>query len=149
MGCRFTEILAAEWRGVISRSWSSERPLVFAHVVLTKTLGVCRAPEIRVRITSRMDLWERGQHAGLVGDAEAEGTAREGRAAFSVKEEDDAVAQSFHETVLSGKLRKAVRRGTDQEGGGCLLPDNQCTKNGRPVAEVLLEKDPDMRVPPV
>ena len=75
VGCRFTAILAAEWRGVLNRSWNSERPLVFARVILTKKLGVCRARDIRVRITRRMDLWERGQHTGLVGDAEAEGAA--------------------------------------------------------------------------
>ena len=54
----------------------------------------------------------------------------------------------FHNTVLSGKLRKAVCWATNREGGGCLLPDYQCTKTGRPVAEVLREKHPDMRVPP-
>ena len=43
VGRCFTEILAEEWRGVFNRSWNSKRPLVFAHVVLTKTLGVCRA----------------------------------------------------------------------------------------------------------
>ena len=130
-------------------SWNSERPLVFAHVVLTKTLGIRRAREIRARITRRIDLWERGQHAGLVGYAEAKRAAREGRAAFSGKEEDDAVARSFHETVLLGKLRQAVRRATDREGGGCLLPGDKCTKTGRPVADVLREKHPEMRVPPV
>ena len=95
-----------------------------------------------------MGLWERGQHVVLVGDAEAEGAAQEGRAAFSGEEEDDAVAQGFHETVLLGKLRQAVRRATDREGGGCLLPDDQYMKTGRPVAEVLREKHHDMRVPP-
>ena len=125
------EILAAECRGVLSRSWNSERPLVFAHVVLTKTLGVRRAREIRAWITRRMDLWERGQHAGLVGDAEAEGAARKGRVAFNGKEEDDAVARIFHETVLSGKLRQAVRRAIDREGRWCLLPGDKCTKTGR------------------
>ena len=69
-----------------------------------------------------MDLWEKGQHSGLVGDAEAEGAACEVRADFSCEEEDKSMARSFHETVLSGKLRQAVRRETDQEGGGCLLP---------------------------
>ena len=101
VGHRFTAILAAEWRGVLNRSWISERPLVFAHVVLTKTLGIRRAREIWARITRRMDLWERGQNAGLVGDAEAEGAAREGRAAFSSGEEDDAVARSFPESTVS------------------------------------------------
>ena len=59
------------------------------------------------------------------------------------------MARIFHETVLSGKLRQAVRRATDREGGGCLLPYDQCTKTGLPVAEVFREKHPDMRVPPV
>ena len=83
MGRRFILILASQWRGVISQSWNSERPLVFAHVVLTKTLCVCRAREIQDGITRRMDLWERGQYSGLLRDAEAEGAAQEGRAAFS------------------------------------------------------------------
>ena len=73
VGRRFTAILAAEWRGVLSLSWNSERPLFFAHVVLTKTLGIHRAREIQARITLRIDLWERGQHGGLVVDAKAEG----------------------------------------------------------------------------
>ena len=41
-------------------------------------LGVHRVQEIRARITRRMDLWDRGLHAGLVGDAEAEGATRVG-----------------------------------------------------------------------
>ena len=149
VGFRFMAILAAEWRRVLNRSWNSERPLVFAHVVLTKTLGIYRAQEIRARITRRMDLWERGQHADLVGDAEAEGAAREGRSAFSGKKEENAVARSFHKTVLLGKLCQAVRWETNREGGGCLLPGDKCTKTGQPVADFLLEKHPDMRVPPV
>ena len=112
-------------------------------------MDVHRAWDIRARITRHMDLWERGQHAGLVWDAEAEGASREGRAAFSGKDEDDAMARSFHKTVLSGKLHQAVRRATNREGGGCLLPGDKCTKTGRPVADVLREKHPGMRVPPV
>ena len=56
VGCRFVSILAAEWQGVFRSTWNSKRPLVFYHVVLTKTLGVRRAREIRARITRRMDL---------------------------------------------------------------------------------------------
>ena len=40
-----------------------------------------------------MDLWDRGIHAGQVGDAKAEGAAREGRAASGGEEEDEAVAR--------------------------------------------------------
>ena len=93
---------------------------------LMKTLGVSRVREIRARITRWMDLWERGQHAGLVGDDVAEVAAQEGKAASGGEEDDDTFASSYHETVLSGKLRQAVRRATYREGGG-LLPDDQCT----------------------
>ena len=101
---RFTAISDVEWQGLIELSWKYERPLVFAHVVLTKMLGVRRAREIWERITRRMDLWERGINAGLVGDAEAEGASREGRSASGGEEEEEVVAQSYHETVLSGKI---------------------------------------------
>ena len=65
-----------------------------------------------------MDLWERGLHAGLVGDAEAEVAAQEGRAASGGKEEDKSLAQSYHNNMLSRNLRKAVHQVTDREGGG-------------------------------
>ena len=96
-----------------------------------------------------MDLLERGLHAGLVGDTKAEGAAREGRAASGEEEEDEAAARSYHDIVFSGNPRQSARRSTNREGGGCLLPNNQCTKTGRPVAEVLWEKHPDMHVPPM
>ena len=86
VGRRFMEIPAAEWRGVLSRSLNSKRHLIFAHVILTKMLRVRRAKEIQANITRRMDLWERGLHAGLVGDSEAQGDAREGRAASGREE---------------------------------------------------------------
>ena len=91
VGRRFTAIMGVGWQGLIEWSWNSDRLLVFTHVILTKTLGVRRAREIRVRITRRMDFWERVLHAGLVGDADAEGSAREGRAASIGEEEEEAV----------------------------------------------------------
>ena len=96
-----------------------------------------------------MNLRERGLHAGLERVAEAEGANREGRDASGYEEEDEAVAQIFLKTVLSGKLRQAVCRATYREGGGCLLPDDQCTKTGRQVADILWEKHPGMCIPPV
>ena len=51
--------------------------------------------------------------------------------------------------MFPGKLKQAVHWATDREGGWCLLPDNQCTKTGRPVVEVLRENHQDMRVLPV
>ena len=43
VGRRFKAILTAECQGVLGRSWNSKIPLVFAHVVITKILGVRRA----------------------------------------------------------------------------------------------------------
>ena len=118
VGRRFTDILNVEWQGVIDRRWNYERPLVFVHVVLTKTLGIRRAQEIGARITRRMDLWERVLHAGLVRGSKSEGAAREGRADSGREEEKEEVARSYHDTVLSGKLRQAIRWATDRERGG-------------------------------
>ena len=59
------------------------------------------------------------------------------------------MAQSCHKSVLSGKLRQAVHQATERERRGCLLPGDNCTKTGLPVADVLQEKHSDMRVPPV
>ena len=100
--------------GALSRKWNSERLLIFAHIVLSKTLGIRRAREIRDRITRRMDLWERGQYVGLVGDAKGDGAAQEGRAASVGEEEENAVARSFHKAVLSVKLWQAVHQATNR-----------------------------------
>ena len=52
-----------------------------------------------------MDLWERGQHAILVGDSEVEGAAQKGTDADGgSEEEDDAVARIYNNAVLSGKI---------------------------------------------
>ena len=77
MGRRFTAVLATKWREVLEQKWNSERPLLFAHVVLTKTLGSQKAREIWARIDCQFDLWERVIHAGLEGDAFEEGSSQE------------------------------------------------------------------------
>ena len=41
-----------------------------------------------------MDLWERGFHTGLVGDAKSEEAARKSSAASGKEEEDEAIARS-------------------------------------------------------
>ena len=53
------------------------------------------------------------------------------------------MAWSYHHLVSSGKIWQAVCQATDREEGGCVLPDDQSTKTGHPVAEVLREKHPD------
>ena len=80
----------------------------------------------------------------MLGDPEVEGAAREFRAASTGEEEEELVSRSYQDTVFSDKIRKSVCQATDREGGGCLLPDDQCTKTGRLFVEVLQEKHTDM-----
>ena len=100
---------------MIERKWSSEIPLVFAHVVLTKTLGTHKAREIRARIDSQLDLWERGMHAGLAGDALVEGRAQEDRVKRRVEEEEDCL-HAHHCAV--GKSAVGGLSGLQQRGVG-------------------------------
>ena len=65
-----------------------------------------------MRIIRQMDLWKRGLHTGLVGDAEVKGATREGRAARGGEEEDEAVEISYQDNVLSGKLRQDICQAT-------------------------------------
>ena len=96
-------------------------------------------------ITRRLDLWERDLQTGLAVYTEVEGATNDDRAIRGGKEEDEQKYWSYHSRVMSGKLRQAIQRSTDREGGGCLLLDDQCTNTGRPVVEVLREKHPDTR----
>ena len=61
-----------------------------------------------------MDLWDRGLHTGLVGVAEAEGAAREGRTASGGEEKDEAIASSYQSTVLLGMLMQVVHQATNR-----------------------------------
>ena len=145
VGRRFLTILVDEFRGVRDRQWNSERPLIFATVVLQKTPGVRRAKDIRLRMTKRMDRWDQGCHTALVDDTELEVLQK---VSASRAPDDETRARSFNARVLSGRLNSAVRTLTNRSGGGVLQPDDLCSKAGRPVLDVLQEKHPELREPP-
>ena len=56
VGRWFTTVLAEKWRRVLNQKYNSKRPLVFAHVVLTKTLGAHKNRYIQSRINHQLDL---------------------------------------------------------------------------------------------
>ena len=145
VGRRFLQILTEEFSRVRERQWNSERPMVFIGVILQKGDGVVRAKDIRQRMTQRMDLWEQGHYVALVDDTEAGLAAR---AHPSRRTPDpESIARAFNSKVLSGRLRSAVRGLTSREGGGVMMPDDDCTKTGRPVIDVLRDKHPGLREP--
>ena len=143
--CQLTDILEAEWRGILGRSWNYERLLFFAHIFLTMTLGVYKSRKIRSRITSRIEIWYRGIHLGLMGDVETEGAAQEGRATRGGDEEATPWKENSVESCCWGNF--AMRYFGKPTGvGGCLLPGYLCTKSSLPVAYVVQENQPKLRV---
>ena len=47
----FMAILKEELQRILKKSWNSERPLIFDHVILTKMLDIFQAREVRARIS--------------------------------------------------------------------------------------------------
>ena len=74
----FTALIAAEWQVVFDWKWNFKIPLLFSHVVLTRTISSFKAREIQERIYRRLDLWERGIHTGMVEGVLAEGQGQGG-----------------------------------------------------------------------
>ena len=144
LGRRFVKTLAEELKGVRDRKWNSERPLVFAAVVLQRGAEVKGMGNIKRRIEQRMKFWEEGRYVSLVDDVEAEIAKKQSSGSA---QSEESKARAFNAKVLSGRLRQAVRHLTDRGGGGVIDPDGECTKAGRPVTQVLEEKHPDMREP--
>ena len=99
----FTAVMAAEWKGVLDQKRKPKIPLVFAHMVMKRTLRACKAREIQARIDRQLDLWERGIHPGLVGYVLAERRSREIRIEQSNEEEEDLLARSFYSTLILGE----------------------------------------------
>ncbi len=60
---------------------------------------------------------------------------------------EELIARKYNHMVLNSKLRAAVRFTMACNGGGVLLPQDACTKTGRPVIEVLQSQHPDTRIP--
>ena len=139
------KILVQKIASVRQREWKSERFQVLAALILQTTHGTTRAQDIRKRLTQRMDMWDKGKYDTLGDEMDNEllRRASSGRRTH----DDESAEQQFNATVLSGRLRKAVRGLTNRDGEGVLQPDYVCTKTGRRVLEVLREKHPAMRDP--
>ena len=146
VGRRFLHMLVLEWQGVLKRDWNSEKPLAFPMVVLPTREGVKSAGSIRKLLTQRMDLWEQGKFQELVFDVEDEVLRRVGARSRNYAE-DERLAHSYNERVLSGRLRQAVRRLTERDSGGLLLPTDIDEKSGLCVEQVLRDKHPPLRDP--
>jgi hypothetical protein len=134
-----------EFGGVRKRRWNSVRALIFAACVLRKSPGVIRARDIKRRVERRLQLWTDGHYDALVQDIIGE--AMRGASSGRGTADEDIIACKYNSMVLDRKLRAAVRFATNRSGSGVLLPQDSCTKTGRPVMEVLRLQHPDTRIP--
>jgi len=144
IGKRFVLMYTAELKGVRDRKWNSERPSIFPALILYKSSTIKASKDIRSTLTMRMNLWEQGRVLDLIQDLEAEAAMR---GDFVRERTDEQAHRAYNSTVLSGKLRSAIRQLTDRDKGGVFAPDDKCTKTGKPVLQVLQSKHPDAREP--
>jgi hypothetical protein len=91
-----------------------------------------------------MDLWHQGAFTALVDDTEKEAQSRLGSHPIV---DEETLARAYNAKVLSGRIPSAVRTLTNLDQGGVLQPDDDCTKTGLPVLEVVRRKHPAMRDP--
>ena len=102
--------LMAETKGVRTRGWNYERPLVFAAVILPMTENVRPPKDIRTCIERRMDLWDQSRSAALVDDTANVGWG--GREVpgqgGSAAARDERAVHAYKHTLLSGRTRQAV-----------------------------------------
>eukprot|EP00956_Cyclotella_meneghiniana_P025811 scaffold54612_cov72-Cyclotella_meneghiniana.AAC.3 len=143
-------MFANEMQGVRLRKWNSERAMMFLPVILNRKSGVVKASAITKIIANRLELWKAGRYVELVNEVVSE--ARSGIAGRRPEKEVDgevseSVACTFNPMILDGKLRAAVRFATERGLGGPLRPDDNCTKSGRLVLDVMKEKHPAITVP--
>ena len=68
VGRLFVQAVADELKGVVQRSWNSERFVVFQAVILQRSPDVKRARDIRRRIEIRLRHWREKQFTMLIKD---------------------------------------------------------------------------------
>ena len=93
---------------------NAERALIFPACILTRKRGCSRSADIKRLISTRLDLWEKGDILSLVIAVEVEGqSGRLGGRPMGENGIGESEARRFAATLQSGNIRKAVRDGGD------------------------------------
>jgi hypothetical protein len=105
---------------------------------------VKKAKDVEKRLTWCMDAWQQGKFSMLIQNTEQTMdsllSAKQGRLT------PVQLAKIFHQKMLRGDMRGAVRYLTDREKGGLLQSNNIAEKTGDLVKTVLRSKHPDDRI---
>jgi hypothetical protein len=148
VGRRFIEKLAELLDGIRDRKLNAKKFIVFQIVVMQRSRDVKKAKDIRRQISRQLDAWEEGKFSMLVHN-----TVRSMESFLSTKRGGDVTteqrAKIFHQKMLRGDVRGAVRYLSDREKGGILLPNNVDEKSGLIVLEALESKHPHAGIPDI
>jgi hypothetical protein len=86
--------------------------------------GINRFHDVKPIIWGRLDAWDTSRHVALVKAVEeANLDVGGGSGGTHVRRADTtSLARKYHNMVLGGKVRAAVRMVTDRDGGGAYRP---------------------------
>jgi hypothetical protein len=146
---RFLEALTSLWIGLVERCWNLEHLLVFQAVILCPVRGVARFHYVKPIIWGWLDAWDAGRHVALVKAVEEANlnVVGGGGGTRLRRENTTSMARKYHNMILCGKVRAAVRTVTNRDGGRAYCPFNLDSKSGCPIINMLREKHPKSRVP--
>ena len=138
VGKRLTQVLTTELRNVRLLKNTSEKLIVFILVILHRVRGITSYSDIRKHISRQLNRWEAGEY---------EFATLKYQLLFITKNKtEEEHFRAFHQNVLSGNLRGAVRYLTDRVGGVVLSSDD-ATGDGQTIRDALLEKHPEGGIP--
>ena len=129
---RFLETLTHLWNGVVERRWNSERPLVFLACILQRVRGISRMHDIKPIIWGRLDAWDAERYVALVREVE-EATldvGGGGRGMRTWQEDTNSIRRKYHNMVLGGKVRVAMRMVTNRGSDDKYRPFDLDSKSG-------------------
>jgi hypothetical protein len=128
VGCRFIEMPADMLAGIQVRKMNAERFIVFQIVLFQRWREVKKAKDVRKGLTWRKDARQQGKFSML-----DQNTERTMKSLLSTKQggpTPEQRAKIFHQKMLRGDVRGAVRYLTGREKGGTLQPTDIDEKIG-------------------
>ena len=141
---RFVSTITLELDGIRNRKWNAERAIIFQTVILQRVRLVTGAKNIRDRINSHLDSWNKGTYKKLVQDSYSAAPYYLGKSHKTKNGEQCHL--NFLSIIIRRKLCEAVRFICDRETGGVLLPSYWATEKAgitdETVVEVLAGKHP-------
>eukprot|EP00957_Ditylum_brightwellii_P177277 13504733-Ditylum_brightwellii.AAC.1 len=128
IGQWFLFALADIFDGVVEMQWNAERFIVYTEVILQHQKGVKSYHNVRWRMKHRVDLWEKGDHKGLVEDTIKVNKCQQPTGQRNKLAEH--ICWVYTRMFLQGKLHQAVQWVTGRDKGGLFLPSDTDSNTG-------------------